>query len=120
MQESAEDLICITATPGKRKISATYVGRKNALRLYNNRDQYKLFVYRALEDMFSSGTKKDKKIFCSVSSGDETQEFRGKLNLTGRGWEIAGDGSFEHSSFDVFGALVSEDTDSVYIEVYRH
>jgi len=61
MQETTGDLVCITVTPGERKINATYADRKNTLRLYDNRDHYKLSVYRALEEMFSSGTKKRQK-----------------------------------------------------------
>ncbi len=114
MQKDTGDLISITALPGERKISATYTGDKNTLRSYDDWGQYKLSVYRALEEMFSSVTESGKNVSCSVSSGGITQEFRGKLKLTGRGWEIAGD-----EIFDVFGALVSEEIDNVKIEQYE-
>jgi len=115
-----QEIVSIIARPKERIISAKYIGHENHLRTSLDRNQYKVAVYRTLEELFSSGTKSGKRTFCSVSSGGETQEFRGKLNLTGKGWEISGDGRFKHSSFDVFGSLVSEDTDNVYMEVYPH
>jgi len=113
-----QEIISLTAAPKEKRITAIYSGQPNALRDYNDMNQYKVSLYRILEEMLQSNTKGGKRTLCSVSSGGETQEFRGKLKLTGMGWEISDDGGFEHSSFDVFGALVSEKTDKGYIEIY--
>jgi hypothetical protein len=112
-----QEVISLTAKPKEKTINVIYVG-KSALCTYLDMDLYKLDLYKVLEEILYLNDKGEKRTSCSISSGRETKKFRGKLKLTGRGWEIVSERKFEHSGFDIFGALLSDEIDKIYMEVY--